>query len=477
MYKKISFFFIYIILFSLLLSTPALSIGTVRLDQPDTIYPLGLHLEYLEDPGGVLSIKDVASGQSPHQFQKSSEKNLNFGFSSSAYWLRFKLKFDQNALNTDWIIAQEYPSIDSITLYVPDGKGDYIVKLTGRSFPFSHRENKHRMLNFILPLNTGNEITCYLRYSSESSMVIPLQLYSHPTFINMDHEYQIGLGIYYGFMLLIALHSLFLYFYLSDRNYLYYFLFIFTLTLWVMNLNGTSYEYLWPSLVWWNKKSFTIIGGMCLFAVIKLTQAFLSTNENTPRLHTILSYCSYACAALIVSSVFLSYTYNIRIIIGLTFVCFPVLIVTGTYFLVQKFRQARFYLASWVMLFVGTIISSIKAAGFIPHTFITNNAIQIGFVFQAFFLAIALADRFKIIESEKNDAQAQAAQSIKKADFVRHEMIGILEEKVKERTLKLQETMNEVNRQKEILEAVASTDPLIGKSWIATRKYKRCWEV
>ncbi|MCF8067147.1 MAG: sensor domain-containing diguanylate cyclase [Desulfobacterales bacterium] len=471
MFKNISNVFLFILLFSLLLCAPALSLETVNVNQSTQHYPLGLNLEYLEDPGGMLSIRDIVSDQYSDKFQKSDSPAPNFGFSESVYWLKFKLNFNLPSSKLKWVLVQKYPFIDSITLYVPDGMGDYTVKLTGRNFPFTKRDIKHRMPNFIMPVSVASadrEITCYMRYSTESSIVIPLQLYSYDAFIKLDHEYQIGLGVFYGMLLLIALYSLFLYFFLSDRNYLYYFLFIFSFSLWVMNLNGTSYEYLWPELVWWNKKSFTIVGGLCLFGIIKLTQAFLSTKENTPRLDNILSIFSYGCLALMVLTVFLPYARNVRLLILITLTLLPILIITSIYYVVKGFHQAYFYLASWIMLFVGAIVSSMKTAGFIPHTFLTNNAIQIGFVFQAFFIALALTERFKIAESEKDDAKAEAAQSLKKADFVRHEMIGILEARVKERTQKLQEAMNEVSRQKEILETVASTDPLTG---INNRRY------
>jgi hypothetical protein len=53
--------------------------------------PLGLQLEYLEDPSGKLTLENVCGPELSKQFVQSHSSRPNFGVTDSAYWLRFKL--------------------------------------------------------------------------------------------------------------------------------------------------------------------------------------------------------------------------------------------------------------------------------------------------------------------------------------------------------------------------------------------------
>jgi len=55
-------------------------------------YPIGRFLEYMEDPGGSLTIDDVISPAYAGKFVPSQKEILNFGATDSAYWVRFRVR-------------------------------------------------------------------------------------------------------------------------------------------------------------------------------------------------------------------------------------------------------------------------------------------------------------------------------------------------------------------------------------------------
>ena len=57
-------------------------------------YPLGLHLEILEDESAALTIDDVTSPELDPKFVPSQDAAPNFGFSDSAFWVRFTVRND-----------------------------------------------------------------------------------------------------------------------------------------------------------------------------------------------------------------------------------------------------------------------------------------------------------------------------------------------------------------------------------------------
>ena len=58
--------------------------GPVILTDDAEKYPLGLHLEILEDPGGQLTIEEVTSPAYADQFVPSLDEAPNFGFTDSS---------------------------------------------------------------------------------------------------------------------------------------------------------------------------------------------------------------------------------------------------------------------------------------------------------------------------------------------------------------------------------------------------------
>jgi two-component system, sensor histidine kinase LadS len=65
--------------------------GPLILTDNQIEYPLGLHMEILEDPGGELTIDQVSSPAYDAQFIPSKRESPNYGYTDNAYWVRFSL--------------------------------------------------------------------------------------------------------------------------------------------------------------------------------------------------------------------------------------------------------------------------------------------------------------------------------------------------------------------------------------------------
>ena len=81
-------------------------------------YPLGLHLEILEDPSGELTIEDVTSPAFDSQFIPSQVAVPNYGYTDSAYWVRVSL--DNETLYTnEWLLEIGFANTQYVDLYIP----------------------------------------------------------------------------------------------------------------------------------------------------------------------------------------------------------------------------------------------------------------------------------------------------------------------------------------------------------------------
>ena len=69
-------------------------------------YPIGLNLEILEDKEKQWTIEDVTSPAIANQFVPSQESAPGFGFTDSAYWVRFHVQNEARE-EADWVLIYE----------------------------------------------------------------------------------------------------------------------------------------------------------------------------------------------------------------------------------------------------------------------------------------------------------------------------------------------------------------------------------
>lgn len=90
---------------------------------------LGGALAVFADPTGGLTIDDVASASFVGQFRPIPAM-LTEGYRKGAVWVRFSLSAP--AAPDQWLLQIERPLIEQVTLYVPDGTGNYRTSPPGR---------------------------------------------------------------------------------------------------------------------------------------------------------------------------------------------------------------------------------------------------------------------------------------------------------------------------------------------------------
>lgn len=113
------------------------SLEPLILNDQQSEYPLGLHLQILEDPTGKLAIDDVSSPAYNSQFIPNRVNVPNYGFTNSAYWVRFQLE-NKSQQNDEWLLEESFSNMQYVDLYSPMlGQSGYTVKQTGSLRPVS----------------------------------------------------------------------------------------------------------------------------------------------------------------------------------------------------------------------------------------------------------------------------------------------------------------------------------------------------
>ncbi len=415
-------------------------------------YELGKRIELFEDPGAQLTIGDIANMDQIKWVRSSSEKP-SYGFTSSAYWVRFTLINKSESQKTVYL-ESGYPNMDSVDLfYSREDSVSYIHTHSGDMSLFSQRPIKYR--NFIFPLiiGPGASQQYYMRFKTDGSMNIPLTVWSPESFTEKINTEQIVLGLFYGIFVAMLLYNLFLFISLKDINYIFYILWIFSSGLFYFILNGFAFEYLWPDNPVWANQSLGLFMCFGTASAQLFTMSFLNTRKNTPVLHKILFALTIFDGVGIGFALFMNQAATIRLIAVLGFAFAIAVFTTGILCLIRTYRPARYFVIAWSVFLLGGVIYILKAAGILPSNFLTEYAIQIGSAAEVILLSLGLGDRINIL---KNEAELAA----KRAIAAQKEIVELQEKANRDLVESTGKTLEMINKLNEFSRKMNSTENL-----------------
>ncbi len=360
-------------------------------------YFLGPNLYYLEDKEKNLTISDVSSPQMSALFVKHSEKLLNLGLNTYAYWIRFTV----NASRTEkkWLLFFGWPNtIDEATLYIPKiGDPGWIVKEVGRVLPAGPDPLPSRPAEFLPDSRTIQPITIYLRVESSDFKKIPLQILTYESYHKKFKLRLLWFGIYYGIMLAMFLYNLILFVSMRELNRLYYLMYLLSMGLLY------SVRFLWEFFIPWTHLNPLLMLNLICFVFFwcnLFAKSFLMAEKNAPvfdKLLSVLMVYSIVLAAMIpfVNGVWITFA-----VFSQSIVIPPALLLAGIASWRSGFRPARFFLIAFAVLALSAIYDASVNFGVLPYY--TQYGTQVGSAIEVILLQLALADRIKMLSQEQD---------------------------------------------------------------------------
>jgi diguanylate cyclase (GGDEF)-like protein len=415
----------------------------VQLHSSIDVILLGKHIEVLEDQSTSLTIYDLQDEKHQKNFKKSKDDIPNYGFSKSVFWVRFQLQ-NPTYIDNFWLLELAYPYMDSMWVYILQKKKVIQVEQLGDLLPFSSRTIPHRNFVVKLKINKQEKKWVYLRLESSETLQFPLKIWSPKAFYIDDHDTQYFLGIYYGIMLSVVFYSYMILLTFRNKAHFYYVLFISFYFLFQTTLGGFALEYLWPNHPLWAKYNRGLFIALTLFFAILFTKHFLNTKKNTPLLSKVLDFFTVLCFIVVFISIFGDPFFSIQVALFLAIILPIPLILTGIIRSLHGDKSALYYVIGWGAMFIGELIVSLKALGFLPSVFITEYGAHVGSLCQVFFLSVSLSERFRRMKKEREENQ-------RKALFIEQKNNQILEEKVQQRTQELQSLLEDSLQKEGIL--------------------------
>ncbi|MEE2742995.1 MAG: sensor histidine kinase [Bdellovibrionota bacterium] len=389
-----------IFLLSIFIFNDAKSKEGIILKSPNETFKLGKRLQFYEDKTGKLKLEDILNIN--EKFKYSDNEAPTFGLTKSAIWGKVIITNNSNA--RDWVIKNNIVWHDYFNFYKKNGDEWTEIK-TGDRRPFNTRDINYR--GFAFHIKPQKKSIYYFRISGNDDISLAMELISLNQFTKNEGDVLVGYALFYGAILIMVFYNLTNYFFIKEKSYLYYCLTILSL-LWLnVGANGLAFQYIYPNSIWIQNDGFFLRAGLTIFFFNLFVKSFLQI-EKARFLYKIIQF-NLVCALIIMFCSFLN-LYNLIYppVIIFSISAFIFIIYAGVVRMWEGYKPARYYILAFSGFSIGGIVQTLSIAGLIAPTWFVNHGFQFGNLFQTFFLAFALGDKFRLMKEEALQKETEA---------------------------------------------------------------------
>lgn len=354
---------------------------------------------YIDDSNNPLTIDQVK--KLPVGMFADSEVNIHkpdtLDFS---VWYRISLKAQSDSINEPVSITVDNPTLDNIKYHFIDNEDVILIKQAGDMY------ETESVLDHVVPkvdLYDGfaHNNVMYIRVKTNGASATPIVIESTFDSTWRSSAQLMLLGCFVGVVMIMMIYNFFIFRGIGDPSFVNYIGYIFFAGSTVILINGFTF-YIFPfELASWLNNHLMMAHFSNLAFAVRFAIAFLRFDNVKPwfvRLGERFSWLlfGFAASALVLSEAFLTPIYFVSIACVYIYAISLMSKVIGS-----RLMWVRYYLASWLPLFVGAGVSIAAFNGAMAYNFITRNGAMLGVLAEICIMAIAIMDRFRANEVDK----------------------------------------------------------------------------
>ncbi len=353
-------------------------------------------------------------------FLDYSKPHLNFGFTKSAYWLKFVLR-NREVRSQEIYYKYLNHYLDFVDIYLVDDRDSLLSAWSSgaRRLQPSYKSIKmNPVYDMVIP--PGASVSMYVRIQSDTPLRIPIFFNSPDSMVKRERKQHVFLGFFYGIasFCLVLVFSIILI--TRDRMYFYFLLALLGLVLYML-----AYDNLLPRWVIAARPACILhVTTACSLLVglfyVLFTQRFFSQEKAPSVVSSIFSILKILSVIFFAWYLIDFYSGNKIAYFFLPLLMLGLLALSLIYWF-SGAKLARFFFWAMFIPLAGVVLQALANAGVIYSHVLTIYSMKASYMMQNFVFIIAIADRYLLMQQN---------------------FTGLLQEKVMERTMKLEETLD-----------------------------------
>ncbi|OUS25435.1 hypothetical protein A9Q99_21135 [Gammaproteobacteria bacterium 45_16_T64] len=363
-------------------------------------YPLGLHLQILEDKTNTLTIDNVTSLEYENRFDSNDQPIINIGVSTSTFWLKIALAYPKSYPNRDhqkqWYLEIGSVQLDIAELYFPKTNSTYDITSSDQRTPYSERSFIHTNSVFPITLTLGQNATLFVKLKKSSSITLDTTLWTPEGFARKVAVEEFIYGIFFGSMLALIAYNLFFVVSAKDRSYLYYVIYLCGITAFLMLEMGHGIIHIDRHIGNFSRKHILFVLWIPVISGVYFAKSFMNLEKNHPRINALFNiYLIVALASVLVLFVMPNYLTGSTWSTYYNSLFMPAFLSVFLYIWIQGNSNAKFFFAAWAFNISGLMVFAGVSSKILPATNLTLSITPIGILLESTIFSLALAHRIK----------------------------------------------------------------------------------
>ena len=151
--------------------------------------------------------------------------------------------------------------------------------------------------------------------------------------------------------------------------------------------------------------------GLFMGSLVKFADVFLETASRAPRMHRLFTALLVGWAVMVLVTPLAPYETLAAPLMPLAVISVLVVISAGVMALRQHYRPARFFLLSWMVLFLGLVTVLMVRLGLIESSPFSEDFWRVGMLWLVAMWSVALADRLNVLKADTERANRDLGTS------------------------------------------------------------------
>ncbi|GAB2496055.1 sensor histidine kinase [Algoriphagus taiwanensis] len=372
-------------------------------------------------------------------FQTNNCSQFNFGINSQILWV--KLDADLVKQFDSPLLVFNSSSIDDVKLYSVQNNEITGELINGRLVRDKDEYVDSHKLAFELGENEKNADFYLIRLENSDKKIFISFLIESEEFDSLLLFEYIFFAVLTGVFVGLFFYNFFIYLSVKDKIYLVYVLH--TVLVWFAQASilGFTQLLIWPEWDWMNSRSIVLFSSLVSIVGIWFLRVFLSTDRYVPKLDKGFVYIFAVYAFILANALLFSITLSYQVLLVTQSIVVLFVLFVAYSVLKRGFRPARYYLLAWSVFMVGIFLFVLSEMGIIPTNNLTIYIMPFGSALEVVLLSFALADKINILKKEKELEQSERLRVLRENENLIREQNSMLEEKVKIRTVELEQAL------------------------------------
>lgn len=464
-------FFVLLFLASCLLACPTQAQNTdeygFNLHSIETKLDLdNYQLQFLEDKDKKYSIDEVSTKGMQAKFTHPAKKDVFKPF--TRYWLRIRLKSELNR-GSEWVLS--IGRLTNVDVFLPNEEGKFLLERTGQFVPTSDKSLKNGRYNVMkLFINAKSETMIYVCFENQVNYPTDpkIKLWHEAEWQQSINQNNLIQGFFQGLLWMMLLYNLLLFATLGDRAYVFYVVYILATSVYFLDYHGYWSEFFMGEFphISYIVMPFTIHIAFVFY--MYFMRYFLKTPEILPKgdiFLRVVTYLFIIATGGLLGLAFYDYAMYVMIEKYFNLAVEATLLIMLLFIFTFGDSSARYFALGTACMLLGGAVMLLAKLDYYDLA-MKIYYFQWGIGLQVLVFSVALSERFKQSEQDKQRMQRKLIDQLQENHILHTKVQRELEAKVSERTFEIEhqsvilqektqeiEFQNaEINAQKHILE-------------------------